>query len=126
MSTSSILITTQLDRSLFSDDPVGAVKEFLLAVCSLSEGFNLGVDCPSKACTRYSKHFRTSKSKSKTLTFKHIFYRLGFVSTHKNFTVTTPYVGLYAEWGHSLIITTAYQFSVLFCCLRHLSSFSGI
>lgn len=47
MSTSSILTTTQLDRSLFSDDPEGAGTEFLLDACSVSEGLVLGLDCPS-------------------------------------------------------------------------------
>lgn len=46
MSTSSILITTQLDRSLFSDDPEAA--EVLLAACSFSDEFNLGLGCPSE------------------------------------------------------------------------------
>lgn len=48
MSTSSILITTQLDRSLFSDDPKAALTEFLLDACSVSGGLDLGLDCPSK------------------------------------------------------------------------------
>lgn len=52
MSTSSILTTTQLDRSLFSDDPEGAVTEFLLDACSLTELLDLGLDCPSKVCAR--------------------------------------------------------------------------
>lgn len=61
MSTSSILTTTQLDRSLFSDDPEGAVKEFLLDVCSLSEVLDLGLDCPSKVLTRERKPFVKDK-----------------------------------------------------------------
>lgn len=48
MSTSSILTTTQLDRSLFSDDPEGPVTEFLVGACSFSQGFDLGLDCPSR------------------------------------------------------------------------------
>lgn len=46
MSTSSILTTIQLDRSLFRDDPEGA-----LAACSLSGGLDLGLECPSKEQT---------------------------------------------------------------------------
>lgn len=46
MSTSSILMTMQLDRSLFSDDPAGALTEFLLAACSVQ--LNLGLDCRSE------------------------------------------------------------------------------
>lgn len=46
MSTSSILMTMQLDRSLFNDDPAGALTEFLLAVCSAEVDF--GLDCPSE------------------------------------------------------------------------------
>lgn len=50
MSTSSILITTQLDRNLFRIEFKEAVIEFLLAACSLSDGFVLGLVCPSKVC----------------------------------------------------------------------------
>lgn len=46
MSTSSILMTMQLDRSLFSDDPVGALAEFLVEACS--DELDLGLDCPSE------------------------------------------------------------------------------
>lgn len=56
MSTSSILTTMQLDRSLFSDDPAGALVEFLLASAELI----LGLDCPSKMqktkCGTLDKH----------------------------------------------------------------------
>lgn len=48
MSTSSILITTQLDLSLFIDASALAVTEFLLVVCSLLQLFELVLDCPSK------------------------------------------------------------------------------
>lgn len=58
MLTSSILTTIQLDRSLFSDDPEGALTEFLLAACSASEGLDLGLDCPSETCER--KHSVTA------------------------------------------------------------------
>lgn len=47
MSMSSTRTTTQLDRSLFSDDAGGALTEFLLDACSVSEGLVLGLDCPS-------------------------------------------------------------------------------
>lgn len=43
MSTSSILTTIQLDRSLFREDPEGA-----LAACSVSGGLDLGLNGPSK------------------------------------------------------------------------------
>lgn len=46
MSTSSILMTMQLDRSLFSDAPAGALTEFLRAACSVQLDF--GLDCPSQ------------------------------------------------------------------------------
>lgn len=43
MSTSSILTTIQLDRSLFREEPEGA-----LAAWSFSGGLDFGLDCPSK------------------------------------------------------------------------------
>lgn len=46
MSTSSILMTMQLERSLFSDDPAGALTEVLLPACSVQLHF--GLDCPSE------------------------------------------------------------------------------
>lgn len=46
MSTSSILMTMQLDRSLFSDDPAGARAEFLRPACSAE--FDFGLDWPSE------------------------------------------------------------------------------
>lgn len=51
MSTSSILTTMQLDRSLFIDDPEGVLAEVLLAACSGSGGLHLGLDCPSEMWT---------------------------------------------------------------------------
>lgn len=57
MFTSSILTTIQLDRSLFSDDPEGALTEFLLAACSASE-LDLGLDGPSKMWTASYNTFR--------------------------------------------------------------------
>lgn len=62
MSTSSILTTIQLDRSLFSDDPEGALAEFLLAACSVSEGLHLGLDCPSKVWACERKHSVTRRN----------------------------------------------------------------
>lgn len=43
MSTSSTLTTTQQERSLFSEDPEGAVQ-VLPAACSEGEGPDLGLD----------------------------------------------------------------------------------
>lgn len=82
MSTSSILTTTQLDRSLFSDDPDVALAELLLDVCSASGRLDLGLDCLSKESTWQRKQYclKSDSKLDQNADVRKYFYQLIFLS----------------------------------------------